>query len=350
MRRALTQEAEDTQAAEETPTAAETDVTPQPSSGEGSDEPSFLDVISSEAASTSENPEEPDAPNPEAEAETQDATAEGEEATSEDPDQDTSDSSEGDASEEPGDDPEALTPEERKGMSRRAAQRIEQLLAERKGLREQASQAEPIVNFMREHDIAMQDVDVILGLSAQLRKGDFAGFLRSVTPYVSLARQYVGEVLPQDLQEQVNKGLVAEPVARELAQRRAQEHVGQQEAQRQQARSEQEVRALRGQAIRSAVTNWETQIKASDPDYGAKQDVVQRYAKALMHEQGAPETPEQAIEYVKQAYEQANKDVARFRPAPKPTAQTPSSVHQAAKTPKPEPENFLDVVRMNLGA
>lgn len=327
-----------------TPAGDQTDVNPSSSDGEGA-EPSFLDALTQATeTSSSDEPQTETVEDVDAEASTEDAAPDieaGEEET------------EAKADDEP--EAEDLTDEpseaELKAMSARTKRRIEKLLSERKEARIEAEKSRPITKFMEENDIPMQDVDVVLGMAAQLRHGDFAGFLRTVQPYVNLARQYTGEVLPQDLQKQVEQGYVSEDVAKELAYRRAQEQVSRQQAQRQTQAQESEVRNLRGQAIRSAVSSWEQATKASDPDYEAKADLVQRTAQALMAERGAPQTPEQALEYVKEAYSEANKVVQRFRPKPKATQSQPSSVNQTSKqAPQPEPSSMFDVVRQSIGA
>lgn len=256
---------------------------------------------------------------------------------------------------EPGDADE-LTPEERKFYSKRAAKRIDQLLTERKDLRAEVEKTKHISTFMEQNDIPSQDVDVILGMAAQLRHGDFAGFLRTVTPYVQFAQEYVGDRLPQDLQQQVRAGYLTEAHARELARTRAQMSWTQSQQQRaeeaarsrEQAR-EQEVRSLHNAVIAGAVNEWERQQRAADPDYEHKADIVRRTSQALILERGAPKTPEEAIQYAEAALEEANRVIGNLRPRLKATEKQPSSVHKPSSPATPEPDNILDVVRMAAG-
>lgn len=328
------------------------DATPPSSSGEG-ETPSFFDAIMESAGPSSSSDEQ---------LQDQDQTAEAGGVPPEDPAQDpegspkedqtaqsAQDDNLKDETDESGadEDLDALTEEDRKHMSERNKRRFDKLLAERKAAREEAAQARPIVEFLQKNDIPMQDVDVIMGLAAQLRHGDFAGFLRTVAPYVQLAQQYTGEALPPDLKKQVDDGLVSPAVARELAQRRAQQVYQSQQVQ-QQAQSQQEVRTLRAQAIRSAVVDWERQTKQADPDFDAKMGVARRTAQALILERGAPQTPEQAVEYARAAYEEANKVVSTFRPKTA-TPRTPSSTQQSSPPSRPEPQSMFDVVAQNVG-
>tara|TARA_R110002020_G_scaffold73888_1_gene189479 strand:+ start:4675 stop:5682 length:1008 start_codon:yes stop_codon:yes gene_type:complete len=246
--------------------------------------------------------------------------------------------------------PEELTDDELKHMNARTKRRIDKLLTQRAEARQEADKGRPIVEFMEKNDIPQEDADVILGLAAQLRQGDFAGFLRSVEPYVDLAKQYTGAKLPADLEKQVRQGFVSPDVAKELAQRRGDEQRYQQNAQRADARRQTEVRELRGQTIRNTINTWEASTKASDPDWDIKQDQVRRNAQALMQEFGAPKTPEEALQCVKVAYEETNKQVGKFRPTLKPTQKVPSGSNQPSTTPRAEPSSFLDAVKQAAGS
>jgi len=237
----------------------------------------------------------------------------------------------------------------------RTQKRIKTLLAQRDEARGAATTAQqaadyskPITEFMHKNDIPMEDMDIVLGLTAQLRQGNFSGFLEGIQPYIDLAMQYTGQVLPEDLQTQVNQGYVSQEVASELASRRAQGAWQEQANQRnQQQQREQTVNAV-ADTIKMAVTNWETQIRQTDPDYSLKADLVQRNSRALIQQNGPPQTPEVALAYAKKAYEDANQQIARFQPKPKATQLSPNSVHQASTTPVAEPSSMLEAVEIAL--
>jgi hypothetical protein len=251
--------------------------------------------------------------------------------------------------------PDELTEREMASYKPKVQERIMKLLHQRNVARDAAQQAAPITNYMRENDIPMQDVDVILQLSGLLRHGNFEGFLEGVKPYVDLALQVTGKVLPPDLQQKVNQGYVSREVARELAQRRAQIQVTQHQANMDQERQQREQAAQRQRAIqfnagviRNAVIQWEDATKANDPDYGLKADVVRRTAQALIQQYGPPKSPEQAVEYVKAAYAEANTVAQRFRPPKPATSRVPSSVHQSATTPRAEPSSLMEAALIGL--
>lgn len=243
------------------------------------------------------------------------------------------------------------TEEELGNYSKKAQTRIRSLIEARNEAAAVANRAAPIVDFMEKNDIPQQDVDVILDLTARLRHGDFAGFLQGVQPYVNMAMQHTGQVLPPDLQDQVKKGYVSPQIARELAQTRAQQSFGQHQASQVQQRQQQQIVQERATNIRNAITQWEKQVRGQDPDYSLKAEVVRRTAQAFMQERGVPQTVDQALEYVNAAYEEVNGQMKNFRPAPTPTRATPSSTASKGGTaPQAEPNSMMEAAMLGLQA
>lgn len=243
------------------------------------------------------------------------------------------------------------TDEELENYSKKAQSRIRSLIEQRNEASARANQVAPIIDFIEKNDIPQQDLDVILDLTARLRHGDFAGFLQGVTPYVNLAMQHTGQALPPDLKEQVDKGYVSPQIARELAQQRAQNAFRDQQGQRQQQRTQQDLVNERATNIRSAITSWEQQTREADPDYALKAETVRRYSQALMQERGVPQTADQAVAYVKEAYSQVNEQMKGFRPPPKPTPRVPSSTASKGGTvPQSEPGSMMEAALQGLQA
>ena len=226
--------------------------------------------------------------------------------------------------------------------SAKANARIRDLVAQRNEARGTAQQVAPILDFLHQNDIPEQDLDVILNLTAQLRHGKFAEFLEGVSPYVNLALQYTGQALPADLQQQVDQGYVSRKVATELAQRRAQGQMQEGEVKRLQTAQTQQQAQMQANGIRNAVVDWEAKTRGADPDYDLKASFVRRTAQAMMQEKGAPQTPEQALEYVKAAYDEVNSETKRLRPAPKATSRVPGSTGQGGTAPVAEPKNMME--------
>ena len=275
----------------------------------------------------------------------------GEEKATPDPGPDANEDvkgAEAETSEVPEGDP---TEEEMKNYSQKANSRIRKLVEERNDMASRASRGEPIVDFLEKNDIPNEDLDVILDLTAKLRQGDFAGFLQGVSPYVDLAQQYTGQVLPADLQQQVKQGYVSPEIATELAQRRAQNQVLQDNTARRSTSDQKQMAQNRADNIRVAVTDWEKQVAQTDPDYKLKADIVRRTSQAMMQEHGAPQSPQDALNMVKAAYEEVNGTVGKLRPAPKATRRGPSSTGQHGGTaPVAEPTSMMEAMQQALEA
>lgn len=242
------------------------------------------------------------------------------------------------------------TEDELKHYSQKANARIRGLVEERNEARGRVAEIEPVLKVLDENNIARGDLDLMVDLSVRLSKGDFAGFLEGVTPYVDLARQYTGQALPADLQQKVQQGYVSPDIAKELAQKRAAEQIEQGRAQTAQNQLTQQQNVQRAETIRGAVVNWERGIKQSDPDYPRKVELIRRTSQALMQEHGAPQTPEQALQLANAAYEEVNGQMERLRPPPKATTRQPTSTGQGGPAPAAEPTSMMEAALQGLDA
>lgn len=250
-----------------------------------------------------------------------------------------------------------LTEQEIQKYGEGAQKRIRQLLAENRDLKAAQTQVEAspgnqITRYMEQQQIPLEDAGIVLQLAAALRHGKFQEFLEGVQPYVKLAMESTGRVLPQDLQQRVQQGQVPEDLAAELARRRSQEQFQARIAEQQREQQTRDAQAREAQqralSIQTAVNDWEAKTRQNDPDYGLKSDIIRRVSQALIQQHGVPRTPEQALQYANAAYKEANDQVARFRPAPRPTRQTPSSVRQSATQPVAEPKSLMEAAMQGL--
>jgi len=246
--------------------------------------------------------------------------------------------------------PEEVTAEELKAYPPKSKQRIEKLLQERHGLREELGTVKPYIDFMQEHDIPREDLDIVLGLTAALRKGDFRAFLEGVSPYVELAQQYTGQTLPPDLQQQVEEGYVTREIAHELAARRANETILSTQNRQTHENMQMQQAAANAEGIRNAISSWEQQKAASDPDYPKKADLVRRTAQAIMQEHGGPQNAQQALQMAEAAYHEATQYVNQLQPAPKATRRTPSGVNQSTTRAAAQPGSLMEAALEGLRA
>ena len=252
-----------------------------------------------------------------------------------------------------------LTPEELARFSSRTRARIKQLVAERdtaRGegatLRADAEVAAGIRQYLASTEIQKEDFALLLDLGAALRKGDFQSFYAGVgSPTCDLAEEALGISIPPDLRQQVQQGNMTTEAARTFSRERMARQIAEGRAQHTTTQHQQIVgRAQQealGNAVRDTVTNWEAQVKQVDPDYGHKQDLMKDMLWAVIRETGAPQNPNHALQIANEAYRRVNATVARFRPAPRATQASPSSVHRATGV-TPEPKSLMEAAMLGL--
>ena len=241
-----------------------------------------------------------------------------------------------------------LTPEEMARFSSRTRTRIKQLVAERdtaRGELEKAQSDAQVANGLREYlsanDITKEDFSLLIDLGASLRKGDFKSFYAGIRPYVDLAEEALGISLPADLAQRVQQGHMTTEAAKLFSQERMARQIAESQAQRlnqdQTNFLTQTQRDALGNAVHGTILEWEKQIASTDPDYGHKQGLMKELLWSVIRETGAPQNPNHAIQIANEAYRRVNEQVARFRPAPRATQPSPSSVHRATGvTPEPK--------------
>jgi len=243
-----------------------------------------------------------------------------------------------------------------KGDTRR---RIETLLGQRNEARQAAERykadADAFAQFrdwQSNNQLENDDVNLLLAAGADLRRGDFRGFLDKALPYIAVAQQAVGESLPDDLQQQVDNGEIPVETAREIGMHRINQARLQTEnntfRQNHDLRDQHQLQ----QAVFGAVADWEAQTKARDPDWALKQDIVEKFSQSLVMSRGRPATPQQAVAYAQEAYEEAGRVMNRMRPQPAATRPSPNSgVHNHSTgngAAAPEPRTLMEAAILGL--
>ena len=241
------------------------------------------------------------------------------------------------------------TEAELKKLRPETRRRFEQLLTQRNEARQTIQALQPeliqhreLQSRLQQNQLAPEDVNTLLGVGSTLRRGDYQGFLNGIMPYVMVAQEALGIRVSSDLQKQVDDGLIDEATARELTRTR---HRAVQAESRLQDVNRVTLESQQAQAvtqIRSAVDQWEENIRRRDPDYAHMSDAVRRYAQGLLHERGIPRTPQEAVALSQAAYDEAKAVLARMQPAPRATRPSPSSIHVATGTSIAEPRTMKD--------
>lgn len=246
-----------------------------------------------------------------------------------------------------------LRPETRK--------RFERLLGQRNQARRDLQALEPEIQehrqlkgYLRQNQLATEEVNTLLGIGAALRRGDYQAFLQGVAPFVTTAQEALGLRIPTDLQSQVDKGLITVEAAAEMSRLRFRAGQAEHRVTEQTQQIVQQTQQQTLAQVQEAVNTWEANTRSRDPDYQNKAVAIKRFAQALMQERGAPRDVAEAMSLVKDAYDEATKELARIRPAPKPTRAVPSgsqgSTVSASRAPKTMKEAALQALSAMHGS
>lgn len=219
-----------------------------------------------------------------------------------------------------------------------------------KDLTPAAEQFSKIETFMNEHRLSHEEVGEGFIIMAMIKNGDPRG-LQKLDEYRDRLAEAIGEKIPKDIQDQIDSGAITEDAGKELSRTRAREAKSTAEAERLREantqRDETEAAARLAEDCKSATNAWAAGVKKTDPDFAKKEPAIARYARALMLERGQPKTKDEAVQIVKDAYDEVNKDFAAALPNKEPSHRVP--VAPSNNGAKPAPKNLRDAVAGALG-
>lgn len=242
----------------------------------------------------------------------------------------------------------------------KTAKRIEQLQAryrDERGLREKAEVGagyyKQFTDFLQNNQITQDEANELFDIGA-LMKSNPAEALRKITPYYNQLIEVTGNVLPQDLHQQVEQRQISEAMALELSRQRAHNRntqaAMQQRQQAQTVQQENHQRELVGE-IQGALATWDNQWKKSDPDYNLKSARVMDRVKLIWYEHQKngtfPKSVEEAVRIATDVRTDVEKELRKFMPGRKPVSSVDGG---SSVTAKAAPETTLDVIRQTLGA
>jgi len=314
------------------------------SAGEGS-ERNLLDVVSDAAGYLADGDDEDegdgDSPSQQAE-EGADAEGDGDQTKAAD------DAGDPDDAELTDEEFASLKPKTRKSIDRlrgKVKEQGEQIAS----LQPQADQYRQIEGFMRQHGLSSERTAGFLELAAQLQavengSGDIDSAIKTVGQMYKGLLEVSGRLLPPDLKKKVDEGFLDEKQAREISASRAETMRARKVAERSQ-RTEQTTRQeQQRQSLRTAAGTWEANVKAKDPDYGRKAELVEANAAALMRKYGEPRNATEVNQLLERAYADANKTLKAFVPKPAATLKRPGSDSAASGKTQPRPASLYEVV------
>lgn len=195
-------------------------------------------------------------------------------------------------------------------------ERISSLEREAQSFKQGHEQFQAISGFMRENEVSAQDASEALQIAALINH-DPQQAMQMLTPIVQRLQQFTGDILPDDLQQQVDTGEISEQAARELVRTRNQNaqlnYRQQREAQQRQQQGQQAQVQAAQQAMADTANRVQQEIMNSDPDYQRKAPLVRDRVRVMIQEQ-RPQTAEQAEKIMREAHKQVTQELRQFKP------------------------------------
>lgn len=268
-------------------------------------------------------------------------------------------------------DPQDPTEDELKSYSHTAQSRIRELVDRRKAaesqiterdqqieeLRPRAEQFDRLDSFMRANSVSAQDLNNAVNISALIQTGRFDQALQMLGPIYKELLDRTGNILPQDLQEEVASGYITQQRALELHRsRKSSENATAREkatAERDQRANAERENASRIDMMTRAGDAWAAEKKTSDPDWSTKQELVNSELELQLRRiaQTAPQDIPRDIAGVRKLLDGCLKTVEGrlkvFRPAPQPI--TPTTGRPAGAGAQSKPATYMDAINQALG-
>lgn len=223
--------------------------------------------------------------------------------------------------------------------------RFRELLAEAKGNRDDAQRYRNVQQYIDNLGLDAKEAAETLHIGGLIKTDPVAAW-KALLPVVERVAIAAGEMLPDDLKKQVAEGKLPREAAIEISRSRAQVSTVTARTQWAEQRSQEREAANARQANLDAVSSWEAERRARDPNFDAKMPALQKEVAWLQTKEGRPKDPAGIRAQLQKAYEAVVPTTQA--PAQRPQAKRPVTGGQVAGNIQPEVKSSLDVVKTVL--
>jgi hypothetical protein len=224
-------------------------------------------------------------------------------------------------------------------------QKLKDAAAAQESLKGPAEQYGKIEAFMHKFELTTDDMVMAYDIVARMKHDPVSAFEKLTPIYQELARR-AGIVIPDDLRQRVQQGLIDEKSARELAQARAHKQLAEDKAKRADGNLTQATLTQRNVTIQNAVADWDTAQASKDPDFERLRPMVEDAARAIMAKEGKATDPDAALVVLDRALKMVKDRLQPFRTPPTATPRVPTAAgNPATGQVAAEPKSLLDAVR-----
>lgn len=223
-------------------------------------------------------------------------------------------------------------------------QEVETLKQQAESVKPQLERLNQLEQFIQANNITQEQFSEVMNLAAALNN-DPAKAWSILEPKLSVLAQFNGNQLPEDLQKEVDDGVITEARAKEIAKYRAGEKVN---ASRAQVTAEQQQQQAMNN-ITKAVVDWDTAERAADPTFKPKADGepdgAWEFTRMAFNEKlrsAKDFSPQAIVRYLVESKASVKKSFAHVLPAKKPM-RTLTATGTTAKT-KPTVNSSDDII------
>lgn len=231
-------------------------------------------------------------------------------------------------------------PATKKILSERKKARAErdELRTQIQGLEQEASQFRQIKDYLDEGGVSDQDAAMALQLVRLWYENPNAMFEQLERMRGELGSQ-LGLILPEDLQREVDQGLISPERASELAKARGSVQIANQQAERVTQQSQQQTQQAEVEYRTQLFQNWATQVSNTDPDLTKKLPLIVAKMSHYLATEGDPGSPQAAWDRLNKAHQEVTSEIKGFIPAKPATQKSPRSTGPKMKQAV-APQNF----------
>lgn len=263
----------------------------------------------------------------------------------------------------PKDKPDEIEPNAETGTYPKTAQgrirylndRTKHLAGEVERLVPDAQVGRQVLEYIDTRGIKPEELDNILELAALTKSGRYDDALKVLTPIFTELQTRAGNVLPADLQQQVQLGHLTLTHAKELHKARTTvNNATQREEAERRTRAEQSAQARHAETVRtsaSAADEWGRNKAVTDPDWSLKQDLVSAEVELRARRMAANGKFPTAQETVGMLEESLKVVEGRLKTlAPKPTAVRTVTGAPASPRSQSRPTTLMAAIDQALAA
>lgn len=226
--------------------------------------------------------------------------------------------------------------------------RWQEVLAENRALKADAEVGTAVRTYQANTGVTGDELNQLLHVG-NLGKNDPEKAIPLVEAYLEKLRGYVGEKLPDDLEQKVKDGYMDEETARQISKERANARWANDRLAAAESRQETDNARAAVQVIVGAVDTWEKQQEAKDPDYAKKKPLVHAFVSEHFTKFGRPKDRDGALKVAEEALKRANEVL---KPVAQPSGRT-AIKNVPSQTGKPavssQPKSMLEAVRAAAG-